>query len=284
MAPRSDDWQPMSQKDFKRMLETEAADVMFGWRRDRGHEIDEIRWPDREREGRKGQKLGEKTVDLIFREDGHEVGVDILELHESENHARQHAEMGRIAAQLEREIGPRLRALNPGHTIAISWDVSWLPDHKTTRAGLEVVKETILGVAADLRPGNGIELEIRPDFITRMEAHCWPSETPNFGFISSHEEETMWLGQAADSMADFLLASSKPEQLEGFSDARVLALDRALMPIPAELTAAFDDRHARIPPNWTAIYFMIPRISGSFSEVWSRSRQTHTGEPFAHED
>jgi hypothetical protein len=274
----------MSQKDFKQMLETEAAEVMFGWLRERGHVTSEIRWPDREREGRKGQKVGEKTVDLSFREDGHIVGVDILELYESENHARQHAEMGRIAAHLERELGPRLRELNPGHTIAISWDVSWLPDTKTTRAGLEVVKEAILGVAAELRPGHIIELEVRPDFIAHMEAHCWASQTPNFGFFSSHTEETMWLGLAAESMADFLLASSKPEQLAGFSDARVLALDRALMPVPAELTAAFDARHARIPPNWTAIYFMIPRVNGSFSEVWNRSRQTPTSEPFAQED
>jgi hypothetical protein len=192
--------------------------------------------------------------------------------------------MGRIAAHLERELGARVHELNPGHTIAVSWDVSWLPEAKSTRAGLEVVKKSILGVAADLRAGDVIELDVKPDFVARMAAQCWASENPAFGFISMHADETMWLGQAAESMADFLLASSKPAQLEGFSDARVLALDRALMPIPAELTAAFDARRARIPSNWTAIYFLIPRIPGSFKVVWSRSAQTRTGEPFPQED
>lgn len=112
MEPKPDDWRPMSQKDFKRMLETEAAEATFRWLRHRDHVIDEIHWPDREREGRKGQRLGAKTVDPTFHEDGQQVGVDILELHESERHARQNAEMGRVAGRLEQELGhPCVRSI-----------------------------------------------------------------------------------------------------------------------------------------------------------------------------
>ncbi len=73
-------------------------------------------------------------------------------------------------------------------------------------------------------------------------------------------------------MAESLLASSKPQQLEAFADARVLAIDRAIMPFAEELEAALDAQAARIPANWTTIYFVIPwRPAGSITEVWSRS-------------
>src|SRR5258708_19512277 len=106
MQPPSDD-RPPPLKHFKRNLETEAAESMFNWLRDRGHVIEEIRWPDREREGRKGQVTRAKTVDLTFQEDGREVGFDIIELHESARHARQNAEMARIAAKMQQHLTPR---------------------------------------------------------------------------------------------------------------------------------------------------------------------------------
>jgi hypothetical protein len=186
---------------------------MFGWLRDRGHVIEQIRWPDREREGRKGQVTSAKTVDLTFQEDGREVGVDIIELHESARHARQYAEMGRIVGQMEQELTTRIRELSPGNTIAISWDIGWLPSGKIMRAGLEVVKATILTSAAGLRDGDNIELDPKPDFIPHLEAHCYASSTPKFGFISMPAEQTLLVVRAAESMAEQLLASSKPEQL-----------------------------------------------------------------------
>jgi hypothetical protein len=262
----------MSQRDFKQMLESDAAEAMFAWLRDRRRVIDDIHWPDREREGRKSQAEGRKTVDLRFNEDGREVAVDIIELHESERHGRQNAEMARIAGRLELELASRLRQLNPTNTIAISWEIRWLPVAKAMGAGIEVVKETILGAAPKLQAGDSVELDPKPDFIAVLEAHCWASETPTFGFISMHVEQTMWLGQAAASMANVLLASSKPQQLKAFADARVLAIDRALMPATVELTAAFEARRAQIPSNWTAIYFAIPGAPRSLTEVWHRER------------
>jgi hypothetical protein len=268
MQPSDD--RPPPLKHFKRNLETEAAESMFAWLRYCGHLIEEIRWPDREREGRKGQITGAKTVDLTFREDGREVGVDIIELHESAHHARQYAEMGRIVGQMEQELTTRIRELNPGHTIVISWHVGWLPGGKAMREGLEVVKATILASAVGLRDGDNIELSPKPDFIPYLEAHCSASLVPTFGFISMPAQQTVLVSWVAESMAEFVLASSKPAQLKGFTDARVLAIDRAIMPFPAELRAAFEARGSRIPPNWTAIYFVFRRADGSFSEVWSR--------------
>jgi len=130
---------------------------------------------------------------------------------------------------------------------------------------------TILASAAGLRDGDNIELDPKPDFIPHLEAHCYASSTPKFGFISMPAEQTLLVVRAAESMAEQLLASSKPEQLKAFADARVLAIDRAVMPFPAELQAALEARSPRIPPNWTAIYFVFQRADGSFSEVWSRS-------------
>jgi hypothetical protein len=213
---------------------------------------------------------GEKTVDLMFEEDGREVGVDIIEMHESERHGRQNAETARIVGRLERELGPRIRELNPTNTLAVDWDVRWLPDSRQIRAGLDTVKEAILEVAPTLRAGDVTEIQQKPEFVARLEVHCWSSETPTFGFITMHEEQTVWLGAAAEAMSESLLESSKPEQLKSFGDARVLAIDRALMPIPEELRAAFKARQARIPQNWTAIYFVIPKVPESFTEVWTR--------------
>jgi hypothetical protein len=267
-----EDRRPMSQTDFKRWLETEAAAAMFAWLRRRGRLIDHIRWPDREREGRPVHTKGEKTVDLVFNEDAREVGVDIIEMHESERHGRQNAEMTRIVGRLEREMAPRLRELNPTNTIAVDWHVRWLPNTKRVRAGLDMVKEALLEVAPILHAGDVIELQRKPDFIALLEVHCWPSQTPTFGFITMHEEQTEWLGAAAESMADSLLKSSKARQLKSFSDARVLAIDRALILFPAELSAAFEARRAQIPQNWTAIYFVIPGVPESLTEVWRDRR------------
>src|ERR1700674_3213186 len=101
----ADDRRPMSQSEIKRLLEDLAASELFVWLRGRGHTVDEIRWPDRERHGRKGQgQEGAKTIDLTFLEDGRPVGVDIVELHESADHARQHAEMDRIVGKLQKEL------------------------------------------------------------------------------------------------------------------------------------------------------------------------------------
>ncbi len=263
----------MSLRDFKRRLEDLAAEELFKWLRDRGHTIDEIHWPDREREGRKGQSEdGAKTVDITFTEDGRPVAVDIVELHESADHARQHAEMGRIVGHLEQELRARIRELNPGNSVAISWRLSWLPSGKALRDGLNLLRETILEAAAKLRPGERIDLDPKPDFVRDMCAICYASPTPTFGFIGGHVEQTGFVGQTAASMAESLLGSSKPEQLEAFADARVLAIDRAIMPFAEELQAALDAQTARIPANWTTIYFVIPwRPAGSITEVWSRA-------------
>lgn len=255
------------------MLEDLAAEVLFKWLRQRGHSIDEIQWPDREREGRKGrrQEDGAKTVDLTFAEDGRPVGVDIVELHESAEHARQHAEMGRIVGHLEQELRPRIRELNPGNSVAITWGLSWLPSGKALQDGLEVLKDTILDAALKLRAGESVDLDPKPDFVRGMRAICYSSATPTFGFMGGHVEQTGLVGQAAAAMAESLLASSKAEQLKAFADARVLAIDRAIMPFADELQAALNTQAARIPANWTAIYFVIPWRSDSISEVWSQS-------------
>jgi hypothetical protein len=200
------------------------------------------------------------------------VAVDILELHESEKHARQYAEMSRIMAEMQEELSPRVRELNPEHTIAISYDVAWLPPSgKVMRAGLEMMKKAILGAAAGLRPGDEVDLTPRPNFIPSLEAHCYASATPSLMFFGMHAEQTGMVGEAAGSMAEFLLASSKPRQLEGFADARILAVDRAVMPFAEEVQVAIDARADRLPLNWTAIYFVLPGHPGSLSEVWSRA-------------
>ncbi len=263
----------MSQKDFKRKLEDLAAVELFKWLRDRGRTIAEIRWPDREREGRKGRsEQGLKTVDLAFTEDGRPIAVDIVELHESPDHARQHVEMDRIVGHLQQELTARIRELNPGNSVAISWRLSWLPSGKALRDGLGVLKETILTAAPKLRDGDRMDLNPKPDFVREMRALCYASPTPSFGFMGGHVEQTGFVGQAAAAMAESLLASSKPQQLEAFADARVLAIDRAIMPFAEELAAALDAQAARIPANWTTIYFVIPwRPAGSITEVWSRS-------------
>jgi hypothetical protein len=260
----------VSEKDFKQWLETHAAETLFAWLRARGRRIDDVHWPDREREGRKGQPPGVKTVDLTFTEDGRSVGVDIIELHESERHGRQYAEMGRLVGLLEKELRPLVRALNPEHTVAASWGLNWLPDRKTLRVGLESVKASILAEVPSLSAGEERLLTGTPGFVARLELICWASDTPTFGFMTMHEEQTGWLGQAAESMAEFLLASSKPDQLAGYEDARVLAVDRALMPIPNELAVAFESRRLRIPANWTAIYFVMSGAPDSLSQVWTR--------------
>src|SRR5438045_7751749 len=101
---------PMSEAEFKTMLEDLAAEELFRLLGTRGHVIDGVQWPDRERRGVKGSKgNGEKTVDLTFREDGHLVAVDVIELHVSRRHARQSVEMSRIVYDLERELRRRVR-------------------------------------------------------------------------------------------------------------------------------------------------------------------------------
>ena len=256
------------------MLENEAAETLFAWLRARGRVIDEICWPDRERHGRKGQAAsGTKTVDLTFHEDGRLVAVDILELYVSERDARQSAEMGRIGYELEQALRPQLRELNPQHTIAISWEIGWLPPSgsKVMRAGLDMVKATILAAAAGLHDGDDVELDPKPDFIPELRAICYASPTPKFGFISMGPEGAGYVGHTVEAMAESLLASSKPEQLRAFIDARVLAIDQVVMPFAEDLAAALKARVARIPANWTAIYFMPPWRPGSLSEVWSRA-------------
>jgi hypothetical protein len=260
----------VSLKDFKRMLETEAAEGLVAWLRAQGQSVEDVRWPDREREGRPAGERGTKTIDLTFRLDDRAVGVEITELHESSKHARQHALMGSVAGDLERELRPRLLELRPDMSIMVSWDLSWLPAARVLAKGLQQVRTAILEAAPRLASGQPVEVLERPGFVARMEIQCWGSETPKFGFVTMHEEQTMWVGQAAESMADGLLASGKAEQLAAFDDARVLAIDRALMPIPAELQAAFDARLDRIPSNWTAIYFVIAGAPGSLAEVWRR--------------
>lgn len=168
--------------------------------------------------GREGlPSRGAKTVDLTFQQDGHVVGVDIIELHESDRHARQHVEMGRIVNDLQLELAPLVRELSPGNTIAISWAHRWLPSRRDMRAGLEMVKSTILKAAAELRAGDSLDLE-----------------------------------------AESLLTSRKNSQLKAFDDARVLAIDRAVMGFHEDLREAIAAQAHRIPANWSAIYFVVP--------------------------
>jgi len=262
---------PISQAEFKALLEDGAASDLFAWLRGRGRRIEDIHWPDRGRRGRKGKGDDGKTVDLTFLEDGRPVGVDIVELHESADHARQNAEMTRIVGEIERDLRPQLRELNPGHGIAISWVLSWLPPNDVLQRGVETVKRTILEAAPALRDGDRVDLEPRPDFVREMHAICWSSATPRFGFVGRHAEQTGRVGEAAASMVESLLSSSKPAQLQAFPDARVLAIDRVVMPFADEMEAALGAQTARIPSNWTAIYYVVPwRPAGSITVVWSR--------------
>jgi|GEM_PF-6908692 len=264
-------WQPMSTEDFKLFLETHAAAALLAWLREQRHVVEDIHLPDIERRGRRSQEPG-KTVDLTFKEDGRLVAVEIMELHESERHARQNAEMSNIARQLESWIGPRLRELKPGHSAAATWHVSWLPSGKALSDGLQLVLSEVLAHMPGLEVGEVVEIDERPDFVIRLELQCWQSPTPAFGFISLHEEQSMWMGATAAGMADLLVGSSKPEQLAGYEDARVLAIDRALMPFPSEFAAALDARRDRIPSNWTSVYLVIPGVPKSLSRVWSRNQ------------
>jgi hypothetical protein len=199
--------------------------------------------------------------------------VDVVELHESESHARQHAEMGRLVNDLQLELGPRVRQLSPGNTIVVSWTLRWLPRGRALRDGLEMVKTTILSAAAHLRAGEeSRDIEDKPDFVEELDVTCFASRSPTFGFFTMHAEQTGRVMQAAESMADFLLASSKPEQLQGYEDARVVAVDRAVMPFAEELSDALAARAERIPDNWSAIYFFVPwRTGGQINEVWHRT-------------
>ena len=74
----------------------------------------------------------------------------------------------------------------------------------------------------------------------------------------------------AESMAESLLTSRKDSQLQAFDDARILAIDRAVMGFDEDLREAIADRADRIPANWSAIYFVVPWRTGSISEVWLR--------------
>jgi hypothetical protein len=262
---------PMSTEDFKLFLESHAAAALLAWLRDQGHVIEDVHLPDIERKGRRSQHAG-KTVDLTFKEDGGLVAVEIMELHESERHARQNAEVSNIARQLESWIGPRLRELKPGHSAAATWHVSWLPSGKALSDGLRLVQSKVLARIPGLQAGEVVEIDERPDFVTRLELQCWESPTPAFGFISLHEEQSFWISETAAGMAELLVGSSKPEQLAAYEDARVLAVDRALMPFAGELAAALDARRDRIPSNWTAVYFVIPGVPQSLSRVWSRNQ------------
>lgn len=271
-----DDRHPITEKEFKRLLEDQASQELFELLRARGHVIDEIRWPDREREGHKSE-VGAKTVDLTFREDGSPVGVDIIELHESEQHARQGAEMGRIIYELEQELRPHIRALNPLHTIAISCEIDWLPPKgKAMREALEMVKATVLAAVPGLRDGETVDLSPKPAFFPELRVLCLASPTPKFGFISMMAGGGGLVSQAVDAMVESLLTSSKPSQLKTFSDARVLAVDRVVMPFAEDLRAALDGQAARIPKNWTTIYYMVPWRPGSIGEVWSRQERPHS--------
>jgi hypothetical protein len=263
-----------SESEVKEILEDLAAAALFDLLRDRGHAITEVRWPDRERRGAKGGAVsGAKTPDLTFREDGRLVGVDIMELYESARHARQNSEMGRMVGRLEDELRPMIRELSPGNTIAISWSVRWLPPSASIRAGLDVVRDTILAAAADIRPGETVDLQPKPDFIEELQAICYvASSNPTFGFFSMHEEQTSYVLAQAASMAESLLTSSKPEQLQGFEDARVVAIDRTVMPFPEDMRAVIAERAERIPENWTTIYYVLPwrERPTAIHEVWER--------------
>ncbi len=263
----------MTEAEFKAMVEDLAANGLFALLRGRGHMIEEVQWPDRERRGVKGSQLSRgKTVDLTFLQDGRLVGVDIIELHESESHARQHVEMGRLVNDLQLDLGPRVLQLSPGNTVVVSWTLRWLPKGRALRDGLEMVKTTILSAATDLRAGEEDRaIEPKPDFVEELDVTCVASSKPAFGFFTMHAEQTGRVMQAAESMAEFLLASSKPEQLQGFEDARVLAVDRAVMPFAEDLSDALAARAERIPANWSAIYFFVPwRTGGQINEVWHR--------------
>lgn len=263
----------VTEAEFKAMVEDLAANGLFTLLRGRGHLVEEVRWPDRERRGVKGSQLSGKTVDLTFHQDGRRVGVDVIELHESESHARQHVEMGRLTNDLQLYLGPRVRELSPGNTIVVSWTLRWLPKGRVLREGLEMVKATILSAAANLRAGEEDRaIEPKPDFVEELDVTCFASRTPTFGFFTMHAEQTGRVMQAAESMAEFLLASSKPEQLQGFEDARVLAVDRAVMPFAEDLSDALAARAEQIPANWSAIYFFVPwRTGGQIHEVWHRT-------------
>lgn len=260
--------------EFKALLEDLAAQGLFTLLRGRGHLIEDVRWPDRERQRVKGSQIsGAKTPDLTFLQDGQPVGVDIIELHESRGHKRQRVEMDRHANDLQLDLGPRVLQLSPGNTVMVSWVLRWLPKGRALRDGLEMVKVTILSAAADLRAdGERRALEPKPDFVEELDVTCFASRTPIFWFFTMHAEETGRVNQAAGSMADSLLASSKREQLQGFEDARVLAVDQVVMPFPEELSDALTARAEQIPDNWSAIYFFVPwRAGGETHEVWHRT-------------
>lgn len=198
------------------------------------------------------------------------MGVEVIELHESPQHGRQHAEMGRIVNDLQVELTPLVRELSPGNTIAISWALRWLPSTRDMRAGLEMVKSTILRAAYELRAGDSLDLEPKPEFIKDLRAMCVASSTPTFGFIGRHVDQTGYVMGMAESMAESLLTSRKDSQLQAFDDARILAIDRAVMGFDEDLREAIADRADRIPANWSAIYFVVPWRTGSISEVWLR--------------
>jgi hypothetical protein len=270
-----DENQSITEAGFKTMVEDLAANALFTLLRGGGHLVEDVRWPDRERRGVKGSQLsGGKTPDLTFLEDGQRVGVDITELHESQAHVRQEAETARLSNDLQLVLRPLVRQLSPGNTIIVSLSLRWLPKGRVLRDGLEMVKATILSAVAELHAGETRDLEPKPDFVEELEVSCVASPTPGLAFFTMHEEQTGRVMQAAESMADLLLASSKPEQLRSFKDARVVAVGRAMM-FAEEVVDALAARAERIPANWSAIYFFVPgREGGQIHEVWHRPAET----------
>jgi len=94
---------------------------------------------------------------------------------------------------------------------------------------------------------------------------------PNFGFVTSHYEQSMYAEGVAEALADRIIDSAKKTQLASYEDARILGLDRSFMPLTDLLAAALRSHEARIPPNWNRIYFVEPGVP-QVVEVWRRTK------------
>jgi len=248
-----------------------AALEDFGWSmlkthlEAQGHRIQNVRWPDRERKGREGST--QTGVDVEFTQDGRRVGLEIMQLHESPRHGRQRAEMDRLARRLREELGTHVHAVNP-HVVVAHWRLHWLPPMRDVEPALAQVKAAILRAAGRLKPGEWEDVvDERPPFALEFDVACYDFGRTEFGFIWSHVEQSFWMEGGADDMAEAIVSSRKSAQLVGYSDARVLGLDRAQMPLTGLLWQALLKRASRIPPNWTAIYFVEPGAAGVV-QVW----------------
>jgi hypothetical protein len=250
----------------KERVEDDALDRLMEHLRRSGSVVELVARPDR------GPRPGGRAVDAEMLVDGRIVAVEVTQVNEG---ARDHVEVPRLQASMQRDLEAEARRLGLG-LIAIGYTFRPLPPKSRLRAEVPVLKAEIMSALSELDVGLRSEVWVDSDcsFVRNLRVSHYPDGRPGVGWGGGSVAWGGWMAVIASDFAARLVAT-KGDQGRAYEDVWIVVVSRMGDIEADDLERALLENVDAIPPNWSRVWYLgingaapvavpMPRVNGGY--------------------